>query len=74
MEALIGLISGLRSICASFQDKRMGKNSRYEMADFGLSASSLFFMQSPSFLAQQRRLAAAPGRSNCETLFVTSRI
>jgi hypothetical protein len=41
------------------------------MADFGMAAFSVFFMQSPSFLAHQRRLAEGPGcgRSNCETLF-----
>ena len=40
---------------------------RYTMAD--LSAFSLFFMQSPSFLAHQRRLEEGQGRSNCQTLF-----
>ena len=44
------------------------------MADFGLSAFSLFFMRSPSFLAHQRTLAGAQGRSNCETLFAMSRV
>jgi hypothetical protein len=39
------------------------------MADIGLSAFSLFFMGSPSFLAHQRILAQGHGRSNCETLF-----
>ena len=37
------------------------------MAD--MSAFSLFFLQSPSFLAHQRRLEEAQGRSNCQTLF-----
>lgn len=39
------------------------------MADIGLSAFSLFFMGSPSFLAHQRVLAQGHGRSNCQTLF-----
>ena len=39
------------------------------MADIGLSAFSLFFMGSPSFLAHQRTLAEGHGRSNCQTLF-----
>jgi hypothetical protein len=39
------------------------------MADIGLSAFSLFFMGSPSFLAHQRALAEGHGRSNCQTLF-----
>ena len=47
---------------------------RYTMADIGLSAFSLFFMQSPSFLAHQRRLEEGQGRSNCQTLFGLDRI
>jgi hypothetical protein len=44
------------------------------MADIGLSAFSLFFMGSPSFLAHQRALAEGRGRSNCQTLFGMSAI
>jgi len=44
------------------------------MADIGLSAFSIFFMGSPSFLAHQRVLAEGHGRSNCETLFGMSAI
>ena len=47
---------------------------RYTMADIGLSAFSLFFMQSPSFLAHQRRLEEGQGRSNCQTLFGLDKI
>jgi hypothetical protein len=41
------------------------------MADAGMAAFSVFFMQSQSFLAHQQRLqqGAGHGRSNCETLF-----
>ncbi len=39
------------------------------MADIGLSAFSVFFMGSPSFLAHQRALEEGQGRSNCQTLF-----
>ena len=40
------------------------------MADIGMAAFSVFFMQSPSFLAHQRHLqdGAGHGRSNCQTL------
>lgn len=40
------------------------------MADIGMAAFSVFFMQSPSFLAHQRQLCegVGQGRSNCETL------
>src|SRR5258706_3240895 len=46
------------------------------MAEMGVAAFSVFFMQSPSFLAHQRHLAqgAVHGRSNCETLFGMTKI
>ena len=46
------------------------------MADIGMAAFSVFFMQSPSFLAHQRHLADGHGhgRSNCETLFGMTQI
>ena len=46
------------------------------MADIGMAAFSVFFMQSPSFLAHQRHLADGHGhgRSNCEALFGMTRI
>ena len=39
------------------------------MADFGLSAFAMFFMQSASFLSFQRALEKGQGRSNCQSLF-----
>ena len=44
------------------------------MADIGLSAFSLFFMQSESFLSYQRRLEEGQGSSNCQTLFGIKKI
>ena len=44
------------------------------MADIGMAALSVFFMQSPSFLAHQRALAKARPRSNAHTLFGLARI
>ena len=44
-------------------------NTTYGMADIAMAAFSLFFMQSPSFLAHQRHLENGHGRSNCQTLF-----
>ena len=55
MEMLETLLQGVRSACAAFPDKRRGEVT-YSMADIGLSAFSLFFMQSESFLAHQRAL------------------
>jgi hypothetical protein len=44
------------------------------MADIGLSAFSLFFMQSESFLSYQRRLEKGHGTSNCHSLFGMKKI
>jgi len=68
MEMLEALLDGVRSACEAFPDKRRG-DVRYSMADIGLSAFSLFFMQSESFLAYQRELEAGRKTSNCHSLF-----
>lgn len=57
-----------------FTDPRRGKNTQYTLADAGLSAFLVFFMQSPSFLEYQRSLESAGGRSNAQTLFGVHRI
>ena len=62
------LLSGLKDACAAFPDKRKGEGV-YTMADIGLSAFSLFFMQSESFLSYQRSLYEGHKTSNCHTLF-----
>src|SRR5208337_2231271 len=64
----------MRGVCAGLPDKRRGRNVHYAMADIGMAAFSVFFMQSPSFLAQQRRLLEGCGRSNCQTLFEMAEI
>jgi hypothetical protein len=46
----------------------------YSMADIGLSAFSLFFMQSESFLSYQRSLEEGRKTSNCRTLFGMAKI
>ena len=70
------LIAELKGVCAGLPDKRKGprRDGDYTMADIGLSAFSIFFMGSPSFLAHQRALEEGHGRSNCETLFGISAI
>ena len=44
------------------------------MSDIGLAAFSVFFMQSPSFLAHQKSLEELRGRSNANTLFGMTKI
>jgi hypothetical protein len=74
MELLPSLLSGLRAVCAGFPDSRKGRGGNIAMADFGLSAFAMFFMQSASFLSYQRALEKGHGRSNCQTLFGIGKI
>ena len=50
-------------------DQRSGSNSRYGMEDAALSAFSVFFTQTPSFLAYQRAMEGNKGSSNAQSLF-----
>lgn len=69
MELLPSLLFGLKAVCAAFPDPRKGRGGNIAMADFGLSAFAMFFMQSASFLSFQRALEKGQGRSNCQTLY-----
>lgn len=55
-------------------DKRSGQNVQYEVNDAAQAAFAIFFMQSASFLAGQRHLRQAKGKSNGETVFKMERI
>jgi hypothetical protein len=55
-------------------DKRTGKNGQYAVNDAAQAAFAIFFMQSGSFLAGQRHLRQAKGKSNAETVFKMERI
>ena len=59
----------IRRTFEQFTDPRRGKNTRYTLVDAGLSAFSVFFMQSPSFLEYQRSLDQRLGKNNAQTLF-----
>jgi hypothetical protein len=64
----------LASVLESLPDHRTGKNSRYSLSDAGLAAFSVFFMQSPSFLAHQRDMEKRKGNSNAHSLFSIEKI
>lgn len=63
------LVDSFRQRLSSLPDKRTGKNTRYGMEDAALSAFSVFFTQTPSFLAYQRKMADSKGKSNAQSLF-----
>lgn len=59
----------------SLPDHRQpSNNTQYEIADAAASAFSVFFMQSPSFLAHQRDMHQRKGRDNVATLFGVAKI
>src|SRR5882724_4274365 len=74
MGLLPSLLADLKAVCAAFPDPRKGRGGNIAMADFGLSAFAMFFMQSASFLSFQRALEKGQGRSNCQTLFGIEKI
>lgn len=54
--------------------RKPNNNTKYSIADGGLSAFAVFFMQSGSFLAHQRLLEKKKGRSNARSLFQVDEI
>jgi hypothetical protein len=64
----------LRGVLGALPDPRTGDNTTYSMADFGLGAFAVFFTQSPSFLAHQKTMQQAKGRSNAQSLFQLEQI
>lgn len=63
------LVGELKHTLAGLADKRTGDNTQYSMETIGLSAFSVFFTQSPSFLAYQRTMEQNKGQNNAQTLF-----
>jgi hypothetical protein len=69
MNSWASLIKKTRQCFAGLPNPRPGKNIRYSMEDFAASAFSVFFTQSPSFLAYQKTMQHNKGRSNAQSLF-----
>lgn len=68
--SITGLMSGIREALFALPDYRKGGNNQtYVIGDAALSAFSVFFMQSRSFLDYQRRMQKERGRNNAHSLF-----
>jgi hypothetical protein len=65
-EQCIGFV---REAAEGFPDTRKGKNIHHTIIDAVMSAFSVFFFQSPSWLSCQRAMQGEKGRSNAQTLF-----
>ena len=64
------VIERVRTTFRAFPDERRGgNNQQYSIVDAGLSAFSVFFTQSPSFLDYQIRMQQACSRNNAQSLF-----
>ena len=63
------LVQQIQATFSSLPDIRKGSNCSYQMSDAALSAFAAFFMQNPSFLAQQKSLEKSRGKNNVESLF-----
>lgn len=66
------LIHKIRSVFSQLPDNRKKATSNnliYEVQDAALSAFSVFFAQSPSFLEYQTRMQKAHGKNNAQSLF-----
>ena len=68
------LIERLRVLASRLPDRRTGKNTQYSLADIALSAFSVFFTQSSSFLSFQKRMEQNRGQNNARSLFQIGRI
>ena len=55
-------------------EHRKGRNTQYTLIDAGLSAFSVFYMQSPSFLSWQQDMEKRKGQNNGRNLFGIERI
>ena len=74
MKLLDTYLAALRDVCSRLPDPRKGLNRKFTMVDIAMSAFSIFFLGSPSFLAHQRALTERLGTANTDTLFGIRRI
>ena len=63
------LVAMIKDKFTNLTDERTGKNTQYDVSDAALSAFAVFFLQNPSFLAQQIALQKSKGQNNLQTLF-----
>jgi len=68
------MLRRLRTDIMGLPDRRTGKNLTYSMEDIGLSAFSVFFTQSPSFLSFQKTMLMNTGKNNADTIFGIEKI
>lgn len=68
------MLGGLHESLEGVPEHRTGQNTQYGIADAGLGAFAVFYMQSRSFLAYQRDMQRNKGQNNAQGLFGVERI
>src|SRR5512143_3158439 len=68
------LLRAFEPVFEQLPEHRTGRNMTYTIPDAVLSAFAVFFMQSPSFLAQQQVVQRRQGRNNAQSLFGVAQI
>lgn len=68
------LVGYLKMRFSLLPDSRSGFNKTYEIQDAALSAFSVFFMQCPSFLSNQKKMQETKGKNNAASLFQITNI
>lgn len=68
------LVSYLKMHFLLLPDNRVGFNTTYHIQDAALSAFSVFFTQSPSFLSHQQKMQETNGKNNAASLFQVKNI
>ena len=63
------LVNQLKILSMRLKDNRSGGNLKFKVSDAVLSAFSIFYMQSPSFLSSQLELQRKRGDNNARTIF-----
>ncbi len=69
MGILNKIVKLMRKSFDKLPDKRSNKHQTYSMADIALSAFSVFYFQSGSWLNFQRNMLSSSGKSNAKSLF-----
>ena len=68
------IVTHLREAWVGLDDRRTGKNRQYRVSAAAMSAFGVFFMQSPSFLAQQKAMIKGKGQANIFSLFLVGHV
>lgn len=68
------LLDVVRQNLEEVPEHRTGRNIQYSIAEAGMGAFSVFYMQSPSFLAHQRDMQRKKGQNNAQGLFGVEQI